>query len=131
MSQDEAYKEKNQIKDRNVMSNLIHHLLKYLSVSGEVENEFQKIVAARKMTISFDQFKTELDRIIKDLRTYVTINHIKDLLFNESDYSREFTLVMRIIGRKFYAHNGFVSIFHSKLSTSSKNIHMKGSRSII
>lgn len=85
MSQDEAYKEKNQIKDRNVMSNLIHHLLKYLSVSGEVENEFQKIVAARKMTISFDQFKTELDRIIKDLRTYVTINHIKDLLFNESD----------------------------------------------
>ena len=74
----------------------------------------------------------ELNYISNNLRAYVTINHIKDLWFNEDKSKYEFNVVMRILSRIFYSNNGFLSVFFSnKFNNASKYIHIKGTRSLI
>ena len=73
-----------QTKDRNVLSNLIHHLVKFLINNNESERTFQKIIKHKNLQISYLEFLKELEGISSNLRSYVTINHIKDLWFNEN-----------------------------------------------
>lgn len=66
------------------MSNLIHHLVKYLINQTDTEQVFLKIISEKKLDLTFASFLNELEGISSNLRSYVTINHIKDLWFNDN-----------------------------------------------
>lgn len=59
-SYDDEFNVKSQKKDRNVTSNLIHHLLKNLANSKETKEKVENITSQRNLEIDFPQFMKEL-----------------------------------------------------------------------
>jgi hypothetical protein len=48
-----------------------------------LETDVKGIIKVQNLQISFEQFNSILGTEIRNLKTYVTIKHIKDLWFNE------------------------------------------------
>ncbi len=51
---DDEYNIKNQKKDRNVTSNLVHHLIKFLSVTKGPGDIVKRIIEVKKMKITYE-----------------------------------------------------------------------------
>ncbi len=51
---DDEYNIKNQKKDRNVTSNLVHHLITFLSVTKGPGDIVKRIIEVKKMKITYE-----------------------------------------------------------------------------
>ena len=74
---EDEYNIKNQKKDRNVTSNLIHHLIKYLLVSKGPQELIESILQNLQLSITYEAFYEHLENEGRKLKTYVTTKHIK------------------------------------------------------
>ena len=55
-SSDDEYNVKNQKKDRNVTSNLIHHLMKYLTTIDTLQPTVESLIQKRNIPLTFEEF---------------------------------------------------------------------------
>lgn len=123
---------KTQKKDRNVTSNIIHHLFKYLTVSSEMDEIIENLIQTRNLNITLREFKEIMRSDAENLKAYVTGKHIKELWFSPSVSRREYCKIMRILSRNFLKKHGFVSIYASnKFNNHSKHSHFAGIRSML
>lgn len=121
---DPDFSMKEQKKNRNVMSNLCHHLFKFLQFNSQVDSLVRKIIDSHQLDYSLTEFYSELENKLKSLRTYVTGKHLRSLLFGNMQLitgqlsgSGEFYLIMRILSTHFFKTECFNSILLSnKLS---------------
>ena len=132
---DPDFNMKKQKKNRNVLSNLVHHLIKYLSSRPETESYVSQIINYHAMIITIDEFYVLVENLNKILKSYVTEKNLMALwkgqliqsLENDKKITAEFGKIMRILSRKFYKETCRSSIFYSnKLSLESKELHYQG-----
>ena len=127
--EDPDYSVKKQKNDRNVISNIIHHLMKH-ALSNVSDEMLQKIIEKKNINMSIRDFKRVLNEKDKMCKTYITNKHLK-LLWDDSAQP-EFCKGMRIISRIFLQNFSFLTIFNgNKLNKESKAIHYKGRRELI
>lgn len=77
---DPCFNPKKQKKNRNVLSNLVHHLLKYLSVKEMVSEKLARIIRFHQMSITIEEFYLILEHFEDKLNSYVTEKNFKTIL---------------------------------------------------
>lgn len=136
ISKDPTFMPKKQKKNRNVISNLIHHLLKYLN-DVEAQSLIGRIIEIHHLQIRIPEFLGLLSIFNKKMKSYVTEENFKNLLLGKSselmgqceDKMKEFTKILRVVCNQFFRKDCVQSIIYSvKLTFESKELHYEGLR---